>query len=62
MNDFLVGVRLRATALTDDYRVGDLELHVGDFVVVETLTSETAVGEVRRASKCDNLGRSTSLL
>ena len=51
MNDFLVGVRLRATALTDDYRVGDLELHVGDFVVVETLTSETAVGEVRRAKR-----------
>jgi len=51
MNDFLVGVRLRATALTDDYRVGELELHVGDFVVVETLTSETAVGEVRRARR-----------
>ena len=51
MGDFLVGVRLRATALTDDYRVGDLELHVGDFVVVETLTSETAVGEVRRAKR-----------
>ena len=51
MNDFLVGVRQRATALTDDYRVGDLELHVGDFVVVETLTSETAVGEVRRAKR-----------
>ena len=51
MNDFLVGVRLRATALTDDYRVGELELHVGDFVVVETLTSETAVGEVRRAKR-----------
>ena len=48
MGDFLVGVRLRATALTDDYRLGDLEVHVGDFVVVETLTQETAVGEVRR--------------
>src|SRR6266850_2929121 len=51
MNDFLVGVRLRATALTDDYRVGELELHVGDFLVVETLTAETAVGEVRRAKR-----------
>ena len=50
MSDYLVGVRLRATALTDDYRVGDLELHVGDFVVVETPT-ETAVGEVRRAKR-----------
>src|SRR5439155_8498725 len=51
MNDFLVGVRLRATALTDDYRVGELELHVGDFVVVETPTSETAVGEGRPAKR-----------
>ena len=50
MSDYLVGVRLRATALTDDYRVGDLELHVGDFVVVETPT-ETAVGEVRRPKR-----------
>jgi len=47
MDDFLVGVRLRPTAQADDYKVGDLELHVGDLVLVET-PSETVVGEVRR--------------
>jgi len=50
MNDYLVGVRLRATAQADDYRVGDLELHVGDLVLVET-ANESAVGEVRRAKR-----------
>src|SRR5207245_640689 len=48
MNDYLVGVRLRATAQADDYRVGDLELHVGDLVLVET-ADESAVGAVRGA-------------
>jgi cell fate regulator YaaT (PSP1 superfamily) len=47
MDDYLIGVRLHATAPADDYRVGDLELHVGDLVVVET-GAESAVGEVRR--------------
>jgi len=50
MDEYLVGVRLRATALTDDYKVGDLELHVGDLVVVEA-PAETVVGEVRRAKR-----------
>jgi cell fate regulator YaaT (PSP1 superfamily) len=46
--EYLVGVRLRATVPADDYKlVGDLPLHVGDVVVVETQTG-TAVGEVRR--------------
>ena len=36
MDDYLIGVRLRPTAQADDYRVGDLELHVGDLVFVET--------------------------
>ena len=47
MNDFLVGVRLRETAAADDYRVADLELHVGDLVLVET-SAESTIGEVRR--------------
>ena len=47
MDQFLIGVRLRPTAQADDYRVGDLELHVGDLVLVET-PSESVVGEVRR--------------
>ena len=51
MNDvkeYLVGVRLRDTALADDYKlVGDLPAHVGDIVVVETQAG-TAVGELRR--------------
>src|SRR2546426_2558405 len=50
MDEYLVGVRLRATAQADDYRVGDLELHVGDLVLVET-AAESAVGEVRRAKR-----------
>ena len=49
MNDeYLVGVRLRDTAPADDYKlVGDVVLHVGDVVSVETATG-TALGEVRR--------------
>src|SRR5262245_2064657 len=51
MNDFLVGVRLRETAPADDYRVAeDLELHVGDLVLVET-SAESTVGEVRRPKR-----------
>jgi len=50
MDDYLIGVRLRATAQADDYRVGDLELHVGDLVFVETAT-ETVMGEVRRPKR-----------
>jgi cell fate regulator YaaT (PSP1 superfamily) len=46
--EYLVGVRLRDTAPADDYKlVGDLPLHVGDIVVVETQAG-TAVGEARR--------------
>jgi cell fate regulator YaaT (PSP1 superfamily) len=48
IQDYLVGVRLRETATADDYKlVGDLPLHVGDVVVVETQVG-TAIGEVRR--------------
>src|SRR5258705_9869209 len=50
MDEYLVGVRLRPTAQADDYRVGDLELHVGDLVFVETAT-ETVLGEVRRPKR-----------
>ncbi len=50
MDDYLIGVRLRATAQADDYRVGDLELHVGDLVLVETAT-EPVMGEVRRPKR-----------
>src|SRR5262244_4347208 len=50
-NEYLVGVRLRDTAPADDYKlVGDLVLHVGDVVRVET-PSGTALGEVRRARR-----------
>jgi cell fate regulator YaaT (PSP1 superfamily) len=45
---FLVGVRLRDVGPAEDYRVdGELEVHVGDLVVVETPAGE-AVGQVRR--------------
>ena len=45
---FLIGVRLRLTAPTDDYRLeGDTPLAVGDIVLVET-AGGAALGEVRR--------------
>jgi cell fate regulator YaaT (PSP1 superfamily) len=48
MNEYLVGVRLRETVPADDYKlVGELDLHVGDVVTVET-QGGTALGEVRR--------------
>jgi cell fate regulator YaaT (PSP1 superfamily) len=50
MDEFLVGVRLRPTAQADDYRVGDLELHVGDLVEVES-PSGNVMGEVRRPKR-----------
>ena len=50
-DEYLVGVRLRETATADDYKlVGDVVLHVGDVVRVET-QSGTALGEVRRARR-----------
>jgi cell fate regulator YaaT (PSP1 superfamily) len=50
-NEYLVGVRLRDTVPADDYKlVGDLVVHVGDIVIVET-QSGTALGEVRRARR-----------
>jgi len=44
---YLIGVRLREPLSADDYLTADIELHVGDFCVVET-GGGTAVGEVRR--------------
>src|SRR5499433_1295053 len=46
--DYLVGVRLREVAKAEDYLAAeDLELHVGDLVMVSTEGGQT-VGEVRR--------------
>src|SRR5207245_798834 len=50
MDECLIGVRLRPTAQADDYRVGDLELHGGDLVLVET-PSENVAGAVRRPKR-----------
>lgn len=48
MDEFLIGVRLRAGQNAGDYRVSeDLDLHVGDLCLVET-EGEPAVGEIRR--------------
>ena len=44
---YLIGIRLREPLMAEDYLLTDLELHVGDFCVVETGGS-TAVGQVRR--------------
>jgi cell fate regulator YaaT (PSP1 superfamily) len=49
-NELLIGIRLREGLPADDYKVVDLQLHVGDLVVVET-SGGTAVGEVRRPSR-----------
>src|SRR3989475_6730157 len=46
--EYLVGVRLREVAKAEDYLVAeDLELHVGDLVIVSMEGGQT-VGEVRR--------------
>ena len=44
---YLIGVRLREPLLTEDYQTTDPDLHVGDFVLVET-GGGTVLGEVRR--------------
>jgi cell fate regulator YaaT (PSP1 superfamily) len=48
--EYLVGVRLREPSMAEDHLTTDLELHVGDFVMVET-ASGTAVAEVRRPKR-----------
>lgn len=48
--EYLIGVRLREPDPADDYKMVALDLHVGDFAVVET-ASGTAVGEVRRPKR-----------
>jgi cell fate regulator YaaT (PSP1 superfamily) len=50
MEDFLIGIRLRATASANDYRVADdVELHVGDIALVDVKDGAgTGFGEVRR--------------
>ncbi len=51
MDEYLIGIRLREVAQADDYKLaGDLEVHVGDVVLVET-GSNTALGEVRRPKR-----------
>src|SRR5712692_1619475 len=46
--EYLVGVRLREVARAEDFLAAeDLELHVGDLVMVSTEAGET-LGEVRR--------------
>ncbi len=47
MDEFLIGIRLREADNADDYKLVDLELHVGDLALVET-AGGTTVGEVRR--------------
>ncbi len=51
MDECLIGVRLRDTGQADDYRAAaELDIHVGDLVVVET-AGGTVVGEVRRPKR-----------
>ena len=45
--EYLIGVRLHESAQADDYKLVDLDAHVGDLVMVETANG-TAIGEVRR--------------
>src|SRR2546422_7781127 len=46
--EYLIGVRLHESAQADDYKLVDLDAHVGDLVMVETAANGTAIGEVRR--------------
>src|SRR2546428_4430981 len=46
--EYLIGVRLHESAQADDYRLVDLDAHVGDLVMVETAANGTAIGEVPR--------------
>ncbi len=50
VTQYLVGVRLREPANAEDYLMEELDLHVGDFCVVE-VPNGTAVGEVRRPKR-----------
>ena len=47
---YLIGVRLREPLQAEDHQTSMEDLHVGDFVVVET-GQGTAVGEVRRPKR-----------
>ena len=47
---YLIGVRLREPLLADDYQTTDADLHVGDFVLVET-GGAPVLGEVRRPKR-----------
>ena len=46
MEESLIGIRLRTGAPTEDYKIGDVEGHVGDLVLVETTGAGTTVAEV----------------
>ena len=46
----LIGVRLRESTIADDYKLVDIDAHVGDLVIVET-GAGTIVGEVRRPKR-----------
>ena len=48
MEESLIGIRLRLGGPTEDYRIGEIEGHVGDLVVVETQGAGTTVAEIRR--------------
>ncbi len=50
MDEYLIGVRLRATAQAEDYKLIELDPHVGALVLVET-SGGGAVGEVRRPKR-----------
>jgi cell fate regulator YaaT (PSP1 superfamily) len=47
---YLIGVRLREPLMAEDHLTTEPDLHVGEFVVVET-ASGTAVAEVRRPGR-----------
>jgi cell fate regulator YaaT (PSP1 superfamily) len=46
-DEYLIGVRLRDGVPAEDYKIVDIEAHVGDLVIVET-PNGTVLGEVRR--------------
>src|SRR3989442_13532018 len=48
--EYLIGIRLRDPASAEDYKLVGFDVHVGEFVLVETANG-SAVGEGRRPKR-----------
>src|SRR5215467_9377333 len=57
---YLIGLRVREPLQAEDYQTDMEDLHVGDFVVIET-GQGTTVGELRHAESCRRRARGRGL-